>query len=182
MHKAAEYRPALSVLFNAFIFCQIFNEINARRINDEYTIFVGLFNNPIFVGVIAITVIFQVNFGRLMRPSTSQHAGCRGNGYSLHCLHHADPPNPPIPRPLCPQVIIINVPFINTKFFKVQPLKWQEWLVTVAIGFGAIPVSLLTRFLSKALPETCLRGTRVATSTGRTPSGAAAPPTSPPRA
>lgn len=126
-HSDLEYRPALSVLFNTFIFCQIFNEINARRINDEYTIFHGLFSNPIFVGVIIITIGFQV--------------------------------------------IIINVPFVNTKFFKVEPLLWQEWLITIAIGFGAIPLSLLTRFLSKHMPENCLRGTRVHASQGRTLSG-----------
>jgi Ca2+-transporting ATPase len=126
-HTDAEYRPTLSILFNAFIFCQIFNEINARRINDEYTIFVGLFTNPIFIAVIAITVVCQV--------------------------------------------IIINVPFINTKFFKVTRLTWEEWLVTVTIGVGAIPLSLLTRFITKVMPENCLRGTRVHASTGRTLSG-----------
>ncbi|PNW74900.1 hypothetical protein CHLRE_12g505350v5 [Chlamydomonas reinhardtii] len=126
-HMHDEYIHVLSCLFNAFIFCQIFNEINARRINDEYTIFVGLFTNPIFCSVIAITVVFQV--------------------------------------------IIINVPFINNKFFKVNRLNWQEWLATVAIGFGTIPLSLLTRWLSKVLPENCLRGTRVHASTGRTLSG-----------
>ncbi|GIL84523.1 hypothetical protein Vretimale_14412 [Volvox reticuliferus] len=126
-HTDDEYRPALSILFNAFIFCQIFNEINARRINDEYTIFVGLFRNPIFLSVIIITVVFQV--------------------------------------------IIINVPFINSKFFKVERLTGLEWLITVAIGFGAIPLSLLTRFITKVLPENCLRGTRVHASTGRTLSG-----------
>ncbi|PNH11294.1 putative calcium-transporting ATPase 5, plasma membrane-type [Tetrabaena socialis] len=126
-HTDLEYRPALSVLFNTFIFCQVFNEINARRINDEYTIFVGLFTNPIFVGVIAITVVFQV--------------------------------------------IIINVPFVNTKFFKVEPLTWEEWLITVAIGLMTIPLSLLTRYLSKHMPDNCLRGTRVHAATGRTLSG-----------
>ncbi|EFJ50671.1 hypothetical protein VOLCADRAFT_88435 [Volvox carteri f. nagariensis] len=126
-HTDDEYRPVLSILFNAFIFCQIFNEINARRINDEYTIFTGLFTNPIFVTVIAVTAVFQI--------------------------------------------IIINVPFINSKFFKVQRLTWQEWLVTVAIGLGAIPLSLATRFITKVMPENCLRGTRVHASTGRSLSG-----------
>ncbi|KAG2500891.1 hypothetical protein HYH03_001650 [Edaphochlamys debaryana] len=126
-HVDMEYRPALSVLFNTFIFCQIFNEINARRINDELTIFSGLFTNPIFCGVILVTVCFQI--------------------------------------------IIIEVPFVNTKFFKVQPLNWQEWLITIAIGFGSIPLSLLTRIISKHMPDNCLRGTRVHASTGRTLSG-----------
>jgi hypothetical protein len=32
--------------------------------------------------------------------------------------------------------------------FKVKPLDWQEWLVTMAIGAGAIPWSMVVRFVS----------------------------------
>lgn len=39
---AAGEARALSLLFNAFIWCQIFNEVNCRRIQDEYDIFAGL--------------------------------------------------------------------------------------------------------------------------------------------
>ena len=42
---AAGEARALSLLFNAFIWCQIFNEINCRRIQDEYDIFAGLASN-----------------------------------------------------------------------------------------------------------------------------------------
>jgi hypothetical protein len=44
------------------------------------------------------------------------------------------------------QVMIIN--FLGM-FFKVQPLKWDEWLVTVAIGAGAMIWSFLVRWMSR---------------------------------
>ncbi|KIY95446.1 hypothetical protein MNEG_12518, partial [Monoraphidium neglectum] len=38
----------------------IFNEINARRLNDELNVFEGLHRSPIFIGVLAITVGLQI--------------------------------------------------------------------------------------------------------------------------
>jgi hypothetical protein len=57
-----DLRYSLSVLFNCFIWCQIFNEICSRRIKDEYDFFVGLFDTPIFPSVIVITAGAQVGF------------------------------------------------------------------------------------------------------------------------
>lgn len=34
-------------------------------------------------------------------------------------------------------------------FFKVQPISWEEWLVSLAIGAGAWPLSWATRFISR---------------------------------
>ena len=45
-----------------------------------------------------------------------------------------------------PQVLIIN--FLGV-VFKVDPLNWQEWLVTVAIGAGAMIWSFLVRLISR---------------------------------
>jgi hypothetical protein len=44
------------------------------------------------------------------------------------------------------QALIIN--FLGT-FFKVVPLNWQEWLITMAIGAGAWPVSFITRLVTQ---------------------------------
>jgi magnesium-transporting ATPase (P-type) len=49
-----------TLIFNAFIFCQIFNEYNARRIGSEYDIMAGIESNPIFLGVTAFSVLSQV--------------------------------------------------------------------------------------------------------------------------
>lgn len=48
-----------TLIFNAFVFCQIFNEFNARSIFDDIYVFSGLSSNPIFLVVIFVTVILQ---------------------------------------------------------------------------------------------------------------------------
>eukprot|EP00753_Platysulcus_tardus_P006997 PLAT14760.1.p2 GENE.PLAT14760.1~~PLAT14760.1.p2 ORF type:complete len:1060 (-),score=639.07 PLAT14760.1:215-3394(-) len=55
-----------TIMFNTFVFCQLFNEFNARGIRDEKNPFAGLFGNVIFMGVIVVTVVLQlllVTFG-----------------------------------------------------------------------------------------------------------------------
>ncbi|KZV57852.1 calcium-transporting ATPase 11, plasma membrane-type-like [Dorcoceras hygrometricum] len=46
-------------IFNTFVFCQVFNEINSRDI-EKINVFRGLLGNWIFLGIIASTVVFQV--------------------------------------------------------------------------------------------------------------------------
>jgi len=56
----------LTLFFNTFVLCQVFNEINARRINDELNVFDNFFDNPIFLSVIGFTLSMQyllVQFG-----------------------------------------------------------------------------------------------------------------------
>ena len=48
-----------TLLFNAFVFMQIFNEINSRKVHGERNVFKGIFNNYIFVAVILGTIIVQ---------------------------------------------------------------------------------------------------------------------------
>jgi len=48
-----------TVIYNFFIFVQIFNEFNSRRIGNELNIFQGMFKNMMFVGVIVGTIAFQ---------------------------------------------------------------------------------------------------------------------------
>eukprot|EP01092_Planopodium_desertum_P005007 TRINITY_DN2129_c0_g1_i2.p1 TRINITY_DN2129_c0_g1~~TRINITY_DN2129_c0_g1_i2.p1 ORF type:complete len:272 (-),score=68.45 TRINITY_DN2129_c0_g1_i2:34-810(-) len=38
-----------SIIFNAFVWCQIFNEFNARKINDEFNIFENIHRSYIFL-------------------------------------------------------------------------------------------------------------------------------------
>jgi len=49
-----------TIIFNAFVFCQIFNEFNARSITDDWKVFRGLHTNAIFLGVILVTIALQV--------------------------------------------------------------------------------------------------------------------------
>ena len=48
-----------SIIFNAFVFSQIFNEFNARSIGNSWSVLSGLTTNPMFQGVIAFTVAAQ---------------------------------------------------------------------------------------------------------------------------
>ncbi|KAB1222290.1 putative calcium-transporting ATPase 11, plasma membrane-type [Morella rubra] len=47
-----------TVIFNSFVFCQVFNEINSREI-EKINIFRGIFSSWIFLGVMVSTVAFQ---------------------------------------------------------------------------------------------------------------------------
>ncbi|ONI27179.1 hypothetical protein PRUPE_1G072600 [Prunus persica] len=48
-----------TLIFNAFVLCQIFNEFNARK-PDEFNIFKGITKNRLFMGIVAITLVLQV--------------------------------------------------------------------------------------------------------------------------
>lgn len=52
-------REHFTVIFNAFVFCQIFNELNARSIGNNPNIFHGLFENPLFIGIVLFTCVAQ---------------------------------------------------------------------------------------------------------------------------
>ena len=56
-----------TMIFNAFVFMQVFNEINSRKLGDkDYNVFAGFFNNFIFIFVILFTIVIQVvlvNYG-----------------------------------------------------------------------------------------------------------------------
>jgi len=51
-----------TLAFNVFVFCQVFNEFNSRRVGNENDIFAGVFDNFMFVSIILTTVIVQVLF------------------------------------------------------------------------------------------------------------------------
>ncbi|XP_027333647.1 calcium-transporting ATPase 10, plasma membrane-type-like isoform X1 [Abrus precatorius] len=56
-------RPAIKVkntlIFNAFVLCQVFNEFNARK-PDEFNIFKGVTRNWLFMGIVGVTVVLQI--------------------------------------------------------------------------------------------------------------------------
>jgi Ca2+-transporting ATPase len=47
-----------TIIFNAFVFCQLFNEINARR-PEKLNVFEGIHKNYLFISIIVITVALQ---------------------------------------------------------------------------------------------------------------------------
>jgi len=50
----------LTVVFNVFVWMQIFNEINARKVNNERNVFQGIHKNWIFWMIIVISVFAQI--------------------------------------------------------------------------------------------------------------------------
>lgn len=59
-------RQHFTIIFNAFVFCQVFNELNARSIGDDIDVFHGLSKNLLFIQILAFTVVAQfvlVQFG-----------------------------------------------------------------------------------------------------------------------
>ncbi|EGG23082.1 hypothetical protein DFA_05212 [Cavenderia fasciculata] len=51
-----------TIIFNTFVFMQLFNEINARVLGNKLNPFRGIFANPIYVTILFITVVIQVLF------------------------------------------------------------------------------------------------------------------------
>ncbi|OQS00711.1 P-type ATPase (P-ATPase) Superfamily [Achlya hypogyna] len=49
-----------TMLFNTFVFMQLFNELNCRKIYDELNIFSGILDNHLFVVISVVQVVFQV--------------------------------------------------------------------------------------------------------------------------
>lgn len=83
-----QHTPELrnTIIFNTFVFCQVFNELNARKL-DAINVFSHIFNNYIFLGVLAFTVIIQfvlVQFGgrfsQTVALNGAQWAFCVGIG------------------------------------------------------------------------------------------------------
>ncbi|KAI8522969.1 hypothetical protein RHMOL_Rhmol13G0038500 [Rhododendron molle] len=48
-----------TIIFNTFVFCQVFNEFNSRKL-EKKNVFTGLHKNRLFLGIIAVTVVLQI--------------------------------------------------------------------------------------------------------------------------
>jgi P-type Ca2+ transporter type 2C len=45
-----------SIVFNSFIWMQVFNQINARKIDDELNVFAGLWKSKAFMYILVCTL------------------------------------------------------------------------------------------------------------------------------
>ncbi|XXG64810.1 hypothetical protein AAC387_Pa05g2663 [Persea americana] len=48
-----------TLIFNSFVFCQVFNEVSSREM-EKINVFKGMLKNYLFVGVLTTTVLFQI--------------------------------------------------------------------------------------------------------------------------
>eukprot|EP00299_Pterocystis_sp_00344_P017967 c8989_g1_i2.p1 GENE.c8989_g1_i2~~c8989_g1_i2.p1 ORF type:complete len:1021 (+),score=210.29 c8989_g1_i2:44-3106(+) len=65
-HESSKQEKNYTMVFNTFVFLQVFNEINCRVLNRQFNVFKGIFSNFLFVIVIFLTVLLQaliVQFG-----------------------------------------------------------------------------------------------------------------------
>jgi len=49
----------MAICFNTFVWFQIFNEINARKVNGEWNVIEGFFDNTMFSSILLVTIICQ---------------------------------------------------------------------------------------------------------------------------
>lgn len=66
LHYDSESTTLQTIVFNTFVFCQIFNEINCRRIDSKLNIFHNVHKNMFFICIFFLCVALQaiiVNFG-----------------------------------------------------------------------------------------------------------------------
>jgi calcium-translocating P-type ATPase len=84
----------LTVIFNVFVWMQIFNEFNARRVANEWNVFENLFQNLYFWFIMCITVVLQILMVEFFGAFTStvplngkQWAYCLGIGAGTLLWH-----------------------------------------------------------------------------------------------
>jgi Ca2+ transporting ATPase len=53
------YSRHMTIVFTCFVYMQVFNMLNARKINDEINIFAGLFTSYMFIAILLIIAIVQ---------------------------------------------------------------------------------------------------------------------------
>ena len=118
-----------TLLFNTFVACQMFNELNARSIENEMNVFRGVLDNPCFVMV-------RIAQNHLLRLILSLY-----------------PTMTPSQTLYVSQVIIFTVitQFLlvtfGGSFTKTCPLSLGEWLITVGLGALSLPVGVLMRLM-----------------------------------
>ncbi|CAM6095891.1 unnamed protein product [Calypogeia fissa] len=62
-----------TIVFNSFVLCQIFNEVNSRRL-EKKNIFEGLQRNYLFMGIILMEAVFQFLIVQFLKKFATTHA------------------------------------------------------------------------------------------------------------
>ncbi|KAL1368122.1 calcium-transporting ATPase 9, plasma membrane-type-like [Arachis hypogaea] len=76
-----------TLIFNTFILCQIFNEFNARKI-DQMNVFKGVTKNRLFMEIVGVTFVLQFNHNISDNiGGTGGHVLCTIDMPNLKCLY-----------------------------------------------------------------------------------------------
>jgi P-type Ca2+ transporter type 2C len=65
-NQEANYRT--TIIYNSFVWAQIFNEISSRKIYNEINCFEGVLTNGMFIGVIVVSAILQFLTVQILPP------------------------------------------------------------------------------------------------------------------
>ena len=50
-----------TMIFHTFVFMQVFNQINCRKLGEsEFNVFEGFFNNSLFIMIMLVTIVVQI--------------------------------------------------------------------------------------------------------------------------
>ena len=109
-----------TLVFNIFVFAQIFNSINSRRLDNRLNVFEGITRNYYFM---AITLI-----------------GTFSESPLTYCLTHG-------PTEVAVQILIV---FVGGAAFQVTPSSGREWGIAIALGVVSLPLGALLRCIPNA--------------------------------
>ncbi|KAI0400155.1 calcium-translocating P-type ATPase [Xylaria palmicola] len=59
-NNATQQKELNTMVFNTFVWMQIFNELNNRRLDNKFNIFEGVHRNPFFIGITILMVGLQI--------------------------------------------------------------------------------------------------------------------------
>jgi Ca2+-transporting ATPase len=108
-----------TLVFNAFVFAQIFNSVNCRRLDRQLNVFEGILRNKYFMGITFIGELFYFLFfsGLLSDEPFAE---------------------------IAVQVLIV---FVGGAAFQVARIPGRDWGISLALGFVSLPLGVLVRLM-----------------------------------
>jgi hypothetical protein len=119
---------------------QLFNEFNARSIENKVNVWKGVFTNAI------LYVRLPYHLGVLLPP-------CLMSPSHLSLTFCMTPLCAPLPLPRSMVIIFITIGLqimiveVGGRFTSTTGLQLREWGWSVLMGFGSVPVGILMRFI-----------------------------------
>ncbi|KAL2914129.1 plasma membrane calcium [Polyrhizophydium stewartii] len=98
-----------SIIFNTYVFCQVFNEINCRSITRDINVFKGFFKNGMFLFILFLTIVLQaiiVQFAGVIFKTNPSGLDCMPN-YSLPAWLHK--PTAEMDESAVPKIVAVDI-------------------------------------------------------------------------
>lgn len=121
-----------TLVFNAFVFAQIFNSVNCRRLDNKLNIFEGITHNFYFIGITLLGMSFIGSFYVFVLTSAIKEIAI--------------------------QVLIV---FVGGAAFQVVRIDGRYWGISLALGFVSIPWGAVIRCIPNGPFNTLFRFTRL---------------------